>query len=451
MNMPAAGAITHAALLTDLHQLVTLNAYQELDMQRTAVFEFFVRRLPANRNFLVAAGLQSVLDYLQELQFLPTELEWLESTGRFNRHFLDWLADLRFAGDVYGLPEGTVFFADEPVVRIIAPLPQAQLIGSRLTNLMHFQISVASKAARYRIAAGGKTLIDSGMRHAHGAEAALLASRAAFLAGFNATTNLQAACAFGIPTEVTMTHAFVQAHASEQEAFDNFARCSPADLTLVLDTFDIEHSARKAVKLAAALIERSVKVRCVRIDSGNLAEESQRVRTMLDAAGFPDIAVEVSGSLEEHAVAALTRWSAPVDSIAIDSRLDVSSDSPVLDCSYNLQEYDGIPSRRKSVGKSSWPGRRQVYRSYDDRGLIGMDMVCCVDEILEGKALLQPVMVNGKRRMEPIPLEEIRRFCVGEIATLPEHLLSLDQGPRSPVKISEELRKLTLQVDRLVH
>ncbi len=442
-------------LFNDLDQLIALDACRRHDKQRTAVFEFFLHRLPANRNFMIAAGLESVLDYLQGLRFTAEDVRWIDSIHPFAPEFLDWLCTFQFTGDVFALPEGTVFFADEPVLRIMAPLPQAQLIENRLSNLLHLQISVASKAARYRIAAGGKRLVECSMRHTYAAETASLASRAAYIGGFDSTNNAKAAHEFGIPLAHSMTHAFVQAHDSELEAFRNFLRGSEenptSSPTLILDTYDIERSIRTVVELANELRAEGAMINAVRIDSGNLAVECERVRAVLDRAGLTDVRIMVGGSLEEHAVAALTRWSAAVDIIGIDSRLDMSSDSSSLDASYSLQEYNGVPCRRKSSGKSSWPGRRQIRRTYDDHGRIAMDRVSCADEISEGKALLQCVMEKGKRRMPSAPASEVRRFCSGELTTLPEHLLSLDQGPRSPVKISSELRALVVEVDRRTH
>src|SRR5215470_9733371 len=242
-----------SALLTDLYQLNMMQAYLDRGETKTSVFEFFVRRLPPPRGFLVAAGLEQVLDFLEQLRFMPAELDWLVSTGRFDKAFIDYLASLHFTGDVHAMPEGTVFFAGEPILRMTAPLPEGQLIETRVINLLQFQSMVAAKAARMVLAAPGKQLVDFGLRRAHGAEAGLLAARASYLAGFAGTATVLAEKLFGIPTFGTMAHSFIEIHDDEAEAFEHFARSRPKVVTLLLDTYDTEAAARKVVALAPRL------------------------------------------------------------------------------------------------------------------------------------------------------------------------------------------------------
>src|SRR5215831_7277865 len=284
-----------STLLTDLYQLTMLSAYCELGMERPAVFEFFVRRLPDARNFLVFAGLEQALDYLQTLRFADDELHWLADSGLgFKPEFIERLAQLRFTGDVQAVPEGTVFFADEPVLRVVAPLPEAQLIESRLINLLNLQTSIASKAARCRIAAGNKRLVDFGMRRAHGAEAALLGARASYIGGFDATACVAAGREFGIPLNGTMAHSFIEAHDHETDAFANFAACRPDNLTLLIDTYNSGRAAETVAGLAKQFAERGSPICAVRIDSGDLAEEAVRVRGILDAGGGQQIEIFAS-------------------------------------------------------------------------------------------------------------------------------------------------------------
>ncbi|OGW95965.1 MAG: nicotinate phosphoribosyltransferase, partial [Nitrospirae bacterium RIFCSPLOWO2_12_FULL_63_8] len=238
-----------SVLLTDLYQLTMLQTYVEQGMEEPAVFEFFVRKLPPNRGFLLAAGLEQALEYLETLRFLEWELDWLKTGGRFPASFTDYLARLRFTGDVHAMPEGTVFFPNEPVLRVIAPLPQAQLVETRLINLLHFQTVIASKAARLVLLAQGKPLIDFGMRRAHGAEAGTLAARASYMAGFSGTATVLAGAQFGVPVYGTMAHSFVQAHTDETDAFERFARSHPDNVVLLLDTYDTEAAAEKVVAL----------------------------------------------------------------------------------------------------------------------------------------------------------------------------------------------------------
>ncbi|MFT3931089.1 MAG: nicotinate phosphoribosyltransferase [Spongiibacteraceae bacterium] len=319
-------------LLTDLYQLTMLNSYRRERMNETAVFEFFVRRMPPHRNFLIAAGLEQLLDYLSTWRFGKDEIDWLVAAGHCDRECADYLANLRFQGDVDAMPEGTPFFADEPVVRITAPIAQAQLIESRLINILHYQILIASKAARCVLAAAGKRLIDFGMRRAHGAEAALFAARASYLAGFDGTATVLAEREYGVPTFGTMAHSYVQAHRSESEAFVAFARNHPENCTLLIDTYDTVRGAERVVALIPQLRAMGVAVRAVRLDSGDLDALSRSVRSRFDVAGFNDIQIFASGGLDEMSVAALRKNGAPIDGFGVGTALTVASDAPALDC-----------------------------------------------------------------------------------------------------------------------
>jgi nicotinate phosphoribosyltransferase len=427
-----------------------LDAYHQLGMNEPAVFEFFVRRLPSARNFLVAAGLAQVLDYLENLRFSSAELEWLASTRKLSTPFLERLAALRFTGDVYAMREGTVFFASEPVLRVVAPLPQAQLIESRVVNLLHYQTLVASKAARCRLAAPEAQLIDFGMRRAHGAEAALLCSRASYIAGFDATATVEAAHQFAIPAVGTLAHSFVQAHEMELDAFLNFASCHPDNVVLPIDTYDTSRGARRVAELAKQLRSRGVKVSGVRIDSGDLAAEAHRVRAILDSAGERDIRILVSASVDEYSIAAMQARQAPIDAYCVGTRLAVSEDAPALDCAYKLQQYAGRMCRKRSQWKETWPGPRQVYRQYDPQGQICRDLLCCEDEVYEGKRLLNRVMTGGRRTGVP-SLTEIRAHCREELATLPVTLRTLEHVAYSPAKVSDRQHALVEELDRLPH
>src|SRR5574337_492758 len=272
MNPPS------SLLLTDLYQLTMLQGYVEQGMEEQATFELFVRKLPPTRNFVLATGLEQALGFLERLRFTPEDLEWLNGCGLFRRALVDYLEKLRFTGDVHAMPEGTAFFPDEPIVRITAPLPQAQLVETRLINLLHFQTLIASKAARSVLVAPGKLLVDFGLRRAHGAEAGLLAARASYLAGFSGTSAVQAAPLFGIPIYGTMAHSFVQAHEDEMAAFERFACANPDDVVLLIDTYDTEAGAAKVVLLAPRLRPKGIPIKGVRLDSGDLADHARKVR-----------------------------------------------------------------------------------------------------------------------------------------------------------------------------
>ena len=439
------------ALLTDLYQLTMLDAYHTLGMQQPAVFEFFVRRLPPARNFLVAAGLEQVLDYLENLQFTADEIEWLASTQRFSSSFLEGLKQFRFTGQVYAMREGSVFFASEPVLRVVAPLPEAQLVESRIVNLLHYQTLVASKAARCRLAAPNAELIDFGMRRAHGAEAACLGSRASYIAGFDASATVESSRRFGIPAAGTMAHSFVQAHETELDAFRSFANCRPDNVVLLIDTYDTARGARRAVEVARQLRTSGVSVNGVRIDSGDLAIEARRVREILDSLGAKDIRILVSGSVDEYAIAAMEAEHVPVDAYCVGTRLAVSQDAPSLDCAYKLQQYAGRLCRKHSQWKETWPGPRQVYRQYDAQGLICRDVLCCEDETFEGRALLSRVMDGGRRMSSPLPLTEIRAYCAEQLAALPTALNTLEHVTYSPAKVSDRQHALVAELDLVAH
>ena len=282
-------------LLTDLYQLAMLQGYREYGLEKTAVFELFVRKLPPRRGFLMAAGLEQALAFLETLRFDAAALDYLRGSRRFPDGFLDWLAALRFTGDVDAMPEGTIFFPDEPIIRVTAPLPEAQLVETRLLNLLHFETVVASKAARMVLAAPGKLLVDFGLRRAHGAEAGLLAARASYIAGFAGTATMLAEQQFGIPLYGTMAHSFIEAHDSEVVAFEHFARSRPQGIVLLIDTYDTEQAAENAVGLAKRLANDGIFIRGVRLDSGDLAAHARRVRAILDAGGLTEAIIFASG------------------------------------------------------------------------------------------------------------------------------------------------------------
>lgn len=433
--------------LTDDYQLTMLAAYRAGGFDAEAVFEFFVRRLPHERNFLVAAGLEQALDWLEQAAFTAAELDWLAAGGRFEPGFLDWLAGWRFTGEVHALPEGTVFFADEPVLRVTAPIWQAQLVESRLINLLQLPILVASKAARCVLAAGGRRLVDFGMRRAHGAEAALLAARAAWLAGFDATATVEAGRRFGIPLSGTMAHSFVLAHEREVDAFLGFARCHPGNAVFLIDTWDTERGALRAVEAAQVLAAEGIALRAVRLDSGDVAALSKTVRRILDEGGFPQARIFASGNLDEHEIARFLAAGAPVDGFGVGTKLVTSGDAPYLECAYKLEQYAGTPRRKRSTGKATWPGAKQVFRSFDGAGRLLADVIGLGDEGLSGTPLLVPVMREGRRHGEREGLEVIRERCRRELASLPDALRGLGAAAPFTAAVSGGVRRLAAEAD----
>jgi len=436
-----------AALLTDLYQLTMIQAYLESGQTDTAVFEFFVRKLPPQRSFLIAAGLDQALAFLENMRFSADELDWLAKTGRFNARLIDYLADFRFSGEVHAMSEGTVFFGNEPILRVIAPLPEAQLVETRLINILQFQTLVASKAARMVLLAPGKMLVDFGLRRAHGADAGLMAARASYIAGFAGTATLLAEKAFGIPTYGTMAHSFVQSFDDESAAFEAFARARPQNLTLLIDTYDTEVAAQKVVALASRLKEMGIAVRAVRIDSGDLAALAKSVRGILDAGGLGDTGIFVSGGIDEDTLAAFARKDAPIDGIGIGTSLVTSFDAPALDCAYKLQEYAGLPRRKRSTGKATWPGRKQVWRRYDRDGRMMADVLSVEGDVHEGETLIHPVMEGG-RRIGPQPsLQDVRAHARHELERLPMELRTLEPLLVYPVEVAASLEQLAAVAD----
>lgn len=440
--------IDYGPLLTDRYQLTMLQAYWQHEMHGTAVFEFFVRKLPPERNFLVAAGLETVLAFLEEFAFSEEEIEWLAQAEHFRPDFLQWLKGVRFTGDVNAMPEGTVFFPNEPILQIIAPLPEAQLVETRLINLLNFQTAVASKAARSILVAPGKLLVEFGLRRAHGADAALMAARACYLVGFQGTSNVLAGRLFGIPLYGTMAHSFIQAHDDEAEAFENFADANSGDIVLLIDTYDTEAAAEKVTHLAAAWKERGIKIKGVRIDSGDLGNEAQKVRAVLDQAQLRDITIFASGNLDEYLLRDLAETQAPIDGFGIGTKLDTSSDAPYLNCAYKLQEYAGRPRRKHSEGKATWPGRKQVHRLVDDFGRMTNDILDFHDRASVA-GLLVPVMRNGKRLAQAPPLADVRQYAIDQLAHLPDRLRTLDRCDPYAVTISPSLQECARGLDAL--
>lgn len=431
-----------SGLLTDLYQLTMLQGYRERGMTATAAFEFFVRRLPDARSYLIAAGLEQVVQFLEQFRFTADDVRYLRSTGFFSDSFLDELESLRFTGDVYAMPEGTVFFADEPIFRVVAPLPQAQIVETRIINLLQFQTLVASKAARVVTHARGRQLVDFGLRRAHGAEAGLLAARASYLAGFNGTSTVLAGDRFGIPIFGTMAHSFVQAFQDEEEAFEEFAKSQPNNVVLLIDTYDTLAGAGKVVELARRLRERGIVIKAVRLDSGDLAALAKDVRRILDEGGLTSTDIFASGGLDEYSVGELVEAGAPIDGFGVGTALDVSADAPYLNCAYKLVEYNGRATLKTSTGKATLPGRKQVWRRSRE-GAIFVDTIGREDEQLDGEPLLRKTMSGGRRVGEPEHLLAIRDRARREISALPDYLLTLDRPTTDyPVVVSDGLAEM---------
>lgn len=438
--MPAPGS---PALLVDLYELTMAASYLAEgieDRGGPATFELFFRELPDVRNYLVFCGLEQVLDYLADLAFRAEDLSFLAGLDLFPEPFLDRLAALRFTGDVWAVPEGEVVFPGEPVVRVTAPIIEAQIVETFLLNVVNFSTAIASKATRVAGACAGRTFVDFSARRDHGPDAALMAARAAYVGGAAATSNVAAGARWGIPLSGTMAHSYVLAFPHEQDAFLAFARAFPQSAVLLVDTYDTLTGVRRAVAAATDLAEEGIAVRGVRLDSGDLASLSRRVRAILDAAGFPAMQIFASGDLDEYRIAALLAAGAPIDGFGVGTQLGTSGDAPALGGVYKLVEDAWGPKAKWSTGKQTLPGIKQVYR-FEHEGRAASDLIAPWELPApdEGRPLLGPVMASG-RRIGPVPgLEELRERCRSAVAALPASLRSLGPVAPYPVEISPAL------------
>ncbi|MEX0653944.1 MAG: nicotinate phosphoribosyltransferase [Phycisphaeraceae bacterium] len=432
-------------LFTDLYELTMAQAYDAEAMEDVAVFELFFRKLPASRNFVMAAGLADVLDYLEHFQFSEDDLAYLRRQGTFREPFLARLARLRFTGDVDAVPEGTLIFPNEPVVQVTAPLIEAQLIETLVLNQVHFQSVAATKAARCVLAAEGRTVVDFGSRRAHGIDAALKVARTSYLAGASGTSNVLAGKRYDIPIFGTMAHSYIQAHADEPAAFAAFARLYP-ETTLLVDTYDTLTGVRRVIDLARKLGER-FRVKAVRLDSGDLGALAVATRRLLDQAGLERVKIFASSGLDEHEIRRLIRAGAPIDGFGVGTKLAVSQDAPDLDFAYKLVAYAGQPRTKLSAEKIIYPGRKQVFREVHD-GMATADVLGEPDEPAPGRPLLQPVMRQGERLPAGrVTLHAARDHAARQLARLPEPWRSLDPADRPyPVRVSDRLNQRLRQL-----
>ncbi|MFN4319938.1 MAG: nicotinate phosphoribosyltransferase [Aquificaceae bacterium] len=414
------------SLFTDLYELTMAQAYFEAGKTGNAVFSLFVRKLPEKRNFLVSCGLEPLLEALSEFSFGDEELKYLKSLGIFKDWFLDYLKEYRFRSNLYAIGEGKIIFQNEPIVQVEGPLPDVQILETIVINLIHYNTLVASKSARYYIAAKGKALVDFGLRRAHGLDAGLYAARASYIAGFSGTSNLFAGMKYSIPVFGTMAHSFVMVFEEEEEAFRAFAKTFPDRTILLIDTYDTLEGAKKAVKL----MKEGIKVVGVRIDSGDIEELSKGVRKVFDGEGFKDVKILVSGGVDEMDIYEWLSRSAPIDAFGVGTKLLTSSDAPYLDIAYKLVEYEGKPKFKLSPGKATFPFKRQVIRHYQESYM-------AYDEVIpyrEG-GLVELVCKEGNLIKRLPSLKEIRELFMEELSQLPPSLLSLDKRAEYKVEV----------------
>jgi len=431
------------ALATDLYELTMAAAYFENAESGQATFELFVRNLPKNRSYLVAAGLEQVVEYLRSLRFEKAHVDFLRKHASFKDigdGFFRYLSQFRFTGDAWALPEGTVFFANEPVLRVTAPIIEAQIIETYLLTTINFETLIATKASRVVQSARGRDVIEFGARRAHGPEAGLLAARSSYIGGCVGTSNVLAGYAFGIPTYGTLAHSFVMNYETEEEAFNKFCKTFPSNPALLLDTYDTIRAVRKAIPLKPSL---------VRLDSGDRYDLSVKVRRILDDAGLKETKIFVSGDLNEFIIDDLTSRGAPIDAFGVGTELVTSRDEPALQGIYKIVETrrNGELSFRvkTSEGKRTLPGAKQVYRKYSSGGEITEDVLALAreDRIPVGEPLLVEVFRGGKLVYSLPPLTEIRERAMKNVSRLPAAFRDLNNSQPSPVVLSKRLQQLS--------
>ncbi|MFJ9719862.1 nicotinate phosphoribosyltransferase [Streptomyces sp. NPDC101213] len=433
------------ATTTDLYEVTMAMSYLREEKTGPATFSLFARSLPPGRGFLVAAGLESALDYLAGFRVGPEDVAAFASALHRPPEDLEPLLGLAFTGRVRAIPEGRIALADEPLLEVTAPLPQAQLVETYVLNQLNHQTTIASKAVRCTLAAAGRPVVDFSLRRAHGPEAGFRAARLGALAGFAGTSNVAAATACGIPAVGTMAHSFVEAFASEEEAFRAFARSHPGPVTLLVDTYDTEEGVRIAARVLRDLDRGPGSA--VRLDSGDLGNLAVRTRALLDEAGLPEVRIVASGGLDEYAVDDLVRSGAPIDTYAVGTRVGVSADAPYLDSAYKLVEFDGRPVMKLSSAKVTAPGRKQVFRRPGCADVIGLADERPPDD---GVPLLETVMLDGRRTGGRPTLEDGRRRLAADLEALPPAARRI-RAPVAPrATASERLGELTAEVRRRI-
>jgi nicotinate phosphoribosyltransferase len=431
-----------SALTVDLYELTMMQAYHLGGIDGQATFDLFVRRLPEGRDFLLVAGLATVIDHLESVRFTASDLEYLASLGQFRAEFLERLESFRFSGEVAAMPEGSIAFAGEPILRLTAPIIEAQLLETVIMNLIHLQTLIASKAARVVLAAQDRALVDFGLRRTHGTESGLYGARASHIAGFAATSNVEAGKRFGIPVTGTMAHSYVQALGDEAAAFRSFTEAYP-ETVLLVDTYDTLRGVDRVIALADALGD-AFKVRAIRLDSGNLTHLATEARRRLDAARLEGVQIFASGNLDEVGVQQLARSGVPIDGFGIGTRLGTSQDAPNLDIVYKLAQLDDQPLLKLSTDKGTLPGIKQVWREENQDGVVIGDTLGLVDEDLPGRPLLSPVMERGRRLdAGDEGIEAARARAADELRKLPEAMRSLETVIEPyPVEVSVGLKAL---------
>jgi nicotinate phosphoribosyltransferase len=430
-------------LLTDLYELTMAASYFENGMADPATFSLFIRKYPPGRAYFVAAGLEDFLDYAANFQFSESDLAYLDGTGTFSDDFLHYLKNMRFTGTIRALAEGEIFFKDEPILEVTAPIIEAQILETFAINTINLQSMIATKAARCVHAAGGRRLVDFSLRRTQGIDAGLKVARSSYIAGFVATSNVLAGKLYGIPISGTMAHSYISSFGDEIEAFRAFAHSFPQKTILLIDTYDTVAGARKAAIVGQEMAKKGDRLLGVRLDSGDMTELSQHVRKILDEASLDDTEIFASSSFDEYKIARSIKEGAKIDAFGVGTRMGVSADAPYFDIAYKLVQYGDRPIMKLSTGKINLPGKKQLFRRTDDKGQLVEDIIGTADETIEGASpLLELVMQDGKLLMRHPSLEEIRNRFRKNLAALDEKYKALEGAHLYPVRLSARLEAL---------
>jgi len=429
-------------IATDLYQLTMVAGYFERGMNHKSTFELFVRNLPERRSYLIAAGLEQAIYYLRKMRFTTEYLIYLKNLSVFknvSREFFDYLRGFRFSGDIYAVPEGTVIFANEPIIRVTASMIEAQIIETYLLSIINYQTLIASKASRVVYAADGRGVVDFGTRRAHGPQAGLLAARACFIGGCEGTSNVLAAYVLGIPPIGTVAHSWVMAYDDEYESFQDFHKVYPYNTILLIDTYDTIKGAQLATRIGK-------KLKGVRLDSGNITLLSKKVRKILDDAGLEHVKITASGDLNEYKISKMLAKGACIDSFGVGTEMVTSKDVPALGGVYKLveQEKEGrlLPKMKFSKDKVTCPSKKQIYRFLNNKGMFKKDIIGLVDEEFDVEELLLPVMKKGKLIYKMPTVRQIQKTAEKNISQLPDKLKDLDCNTEYPVTISKKLKQV---------
>jgi len=429
-------------LFTDLYELTMAASYFDNSIFSDATFSVFVRDT-TRRNYFVAAGLEDVLRELEAFRFSDDELGYLRGTGLFSDAFIDYLKGLRFTGTIHALPEGTLFFPNEPVLEVTAPLIESQIIETFILNTIGFQTNVASKGARCVYAAKGRPLVDFSLRRTQGQDAGLKVARSTFLAGFSGTSNVLAGKQFDLPVSGTMAHSYISAFDREIDAFTAFAETFPESSVFLIDTYDTLEGARNAAKVAVDMQARGHGLLGVRLDSGDMVNLSQQVRKILDKAGLRDVKIYASSGFDEFEIMDIIARDAKIDAFGVGTKVGVSADAPYLDIVYKLVRFNRRNIRKLSTGKITLAGEKQIFRRVDDSGMLKEDIIGLRDDVIaEAEPLLKKVMENGRCVGSYPELLDIQaRFNIN-FARLPEAFKSIVNKKDFPVTLSEGLERV---------